>query len=60
MQLRKLLAESLEIDSIDCWENERTASALRAFGVRLHMTGRLATSRESMGLTEVDNVADHR
>ena len=39
MQLQKLLTESLTVDSIDCWENERTASALRALAVRLHSTG---------------------
>ena len=39
MQLQKLLTESLTVDSIDCWANERTASALRALAVRLHSTG---------------------
>ena len=39
MQFQKLLTELLTVDSIDCWENERTASALRALAVRLHSTG---------------------
>ena len=50
MQLQKLLTESLTVGSITCWENERTASALRTLAVRLHSTG--LSFRETASLLE--------
>src|SRR6056297_4194463 len=39
MQLADLLSETLEEDSQDVWENERTPTPVRRFGVRLHAAG---------------------
>ena len=50
MHLQKLLTESLTVDSIDCWENERTASALRALAVR-------SFSQQSIESTVNDSVS---
>jgi len=36
MQLADLLRETLDEDSQDVWENERTPTPIRRFGVRLH------------------------
>ena len=39
MQLADLLRETLDVDSQDVWENERTPTPVRVFGVRLHSMG---------------------
>src|SRR6056297_2079421 len=39
MTLADLLRETLETDSQDVWENERTPTPVRRFGVRLHTVG---------------------
>jgi hypothetical protein len=39
MQLADLLSETLDLDSQDVWENERTPTPVRVFGVRLHSMG---------------------
>ncbi|WP_153554661.1 IS6 family transposase [Halomicrobium sp. LC1Hm] len=39
MQLADLLREMLNEDSQDVWENERTPTPVRRFGVRLHTAG---------------------
>ncbi|MDL0121118.1 IS6 family transposase [Halobacterium salinarum] len=39
MKLADLLSESYEPDLEESWENERTATPVRAFAVRLHETG---------------------
>jgi putative transposase len=36
---QELLSETLETANLECWENERTATPVRAFAVRLHATG---------------------
>ena len=39
MELADLLSETLDEDSQDVWENERTPTPVRRFGVRLHTAG---------------------
>ena len=39
MSLADLLRKTLETDSQDVWENERTPTPVRRFGVRLHAAG---------------------
>jgi putative transposase len=39
MSLQELLSESLDAESNDVWERERTATPVRAFAVRLHLAG---------------------
>lgn len=39
MQLTDLLKETLDIDCDEVWENERTPTPVRVFGVRLHSMG---------------------
>ena len=39
MTLQELLTENIETPSIEYWDDESTASALRALAVRLHSTG---------------------
>jgi transposase-like protein len=39
MQLADLLRESLDVDCDEVWENERTPTPVRVFGVRLHSMG---------------------
>ena len=39
MQLADLLKETLDVESQDVWENERTPTPVRVFGVRLHSMG---------------------
>jgi putative transposase len=39
MTPKELLTETVEMSSIECWDDESTASALRALAVRLHSTG---------------------
>ena len=39
MNLQELLTETVETPSIEYWDDESTASALRALAVRLHSTG---------------------
>ncbi len=39
MQLADLLSETLDKDSQDVWENERTPTPVWRFGVRLHSAG---------------------
>ncbi|KOX92439.1 IS6 family transposase [Haloarcula rubripromontorii] len=39
MRLADLLRETLDVDSQDVWENERTPTPVRCFGVRLHSIG---------------------
>ena len=39
MQLANLLRDSLDVDCDEVWENERTSTPVRVFGVRLHSMG---------------------
>ena len=39
MQLADLLRETLDVDCEDVWENERTPTPVRVFGVQLHSMG---------------------
>ncbi|WP_436927566.1 IS6 family transposase [Halosimplex amylolyticum] len=39
MRLADQLRETLDVDSQDVWENERTPTPVRCFGVRLHSMG---------------------
>lgn len=39
MKLADLPSESYDADLEETWENERTATPVRAFAVRLHATG---------------------
>jgi transposase-like protein len=39
MTLADLLKETLDVDSQDVWENERTPTPVRVFGVQLHSMG---------------------
>ncbi|WP_255191956.1 IS6 family transposase [Natronobeatus ordinarius] len=39
MQLANLLRETLDVDCDEVWENERTPTPVRVFGVRLHSMG---------------------
>ena len=39
MKLRDLLGETLSVDCDEVWENERTPTPVRVFGVRLHSMG---------------------
>ncbi|ELZ15678.1 IS6 family transposase [Natrinema limicola] len=39
MQLANLLRESFDVDCDEVWENERTPTPIRGFGVRLHSMG---------------------
>ncbi|EMA70387.1 integrase catalytic subunit [Halorubrum kocurii JCM 14978] len=36
---QELLTETLETANLEFWERERTATPVRAFAVRLHVTG---------------------
>ncbi|WP_159904778.1 IS6 family transposase [Salinirussus salinus] len=51
MQLVDLLSETLDEDSQDVWENERTPTPARRFGVRLHSLGLLI--RETVAILEL-------
>jgi putative transposase len=55
MNLQELLTENVEIPSLECWDDESTASALRALAVRLHATGislrETAAVLESIGVS---------
>jgi len=51
MQLADLLRETLEMDSQDVWENERTPTPVRRFGVRLHTAG--LSIRETVAILEL-------
>lgn len=54
MTPQELLTETIETPSIECWNDEGTASALRALAVRLHSTGislrETAAALESIGI----------
>ncbi len=39
MTLEDLLRETSEVDCHEVWENERTPTAIRVLGVRLHSMG---------------------
>lgn len=39
MKLADLLRETVDVDSDEVWENERTPTSVRVFGVRLHSMG---------------------
>ena len=39
MKLGDLLRETLNVDCDEVWENERTPTPVRVFGVRLHSMG---------------------
>ena len=55
MTLQELLTENVETASIEYWDDESTASALRALAVRLHSTGvslrETAAALESFGVS---------
>ncbi len=51
ISLANLLRETLEIDSHDVWENERTPTPVRRFGVRLHTAG--LSIRETVVILEL-------
>lgn len=39
MKLASLLGETLNVDCDEVWENERTPTSVRVFGMRLHSMG---------------------
>jgi len=51
MQLAHLLRETLDEDSQDVWENERTPTPVRRFGVRLHTAG--LSIRETVAILDL-------
>ena len=51
MSLADLLRTTLETDSQDVWENERTPIPVRRFGVRLHAAG--LSIRETVAILEL-------
>jgi len=56
MTLADLLRETLETDSEDVWENERTPTPVQRFGVRLHSAG--LSIRETVAILDLLGV-DH-
>ncbi|WP_433633528.1 IS6 family transposase [Halomicrococcus sp. NG-SE-24] len=55
MTLEELLSESLDADLEESWENERTATPVRAFTVRLHAAGcSLRETREILALFGIE------
>ena len=55
MTNQKLLSEIIEPASIECWDDESTASALRALAVRFHATG--LSLRETAAVLECFGVS---
>jgi len=51
MQLADLLKETLDEDNQDVWENERTLTSVRRFGVRLHSAG--LSIRETVAILDL-------
>lgn len=51
MQLADLLRKTLDVDSKDVWENERTPTPVRRFAVRLHTAG--LSLRETVAILEL-------
>ena len=51
MQLADLLSETLNEDNQDVWENERTPTPVRRFGVRLHTAG--LSIRETVAILDL-------
>ncbi len=51
MQLADLLRETLDVDSQDIWENERTPTPVRRFEVRLHTAG--LSIRETVAILDI-------
>ncbi|KZX49936.1 IS6 family transposase [Haloarcula sp. K1] len=51
MKLADLLRETLDEDSQDVWENERTPTPVRRFGVRLHTAG--LSIRETVAILDL-------
>ncbi|AUG49067.1 IS6 family transposase [Haloarcula taiwanensis] len=51
MQLADLLRETLDEDSQDIWENERTPTSVRQVGVRLHTAG--LSIRETVAILDL-------
>ena len=51
MTLADLLRETLDEDSQDVWENKRTPTPVRRFGVRLHAAG--LSIRETVAILEL-------
>jgi len=51
MELADLLRETLETDDQDVWENERTPTPVRRFGVRLHTAG--LSIRETVAILDL-------
>jgi putative transposase len=54
MQAQEPLTVSLESSPLECWDEESTASALRALAVRLHSTG--LSLRETAAVLETFGV----
>jgi putative transposase len=57
MAAQELFIVSLELNPLECWDDESTASALRALAVRLHLTG--ISLRETAAALEQFGVTDH-
>ncbi|QGA84515.1 Transposase (plasmid) [Halomicrobium sp. LC1Hm] len=51
MELADLLRETLETDDQDVWENKRTPTPVRRFGVHLHTAG--LSIRETVAILEL-------
>ncbi|QIO25342.1 IS6 family transposase [Haloarcula sp. JP-L23] len=51
MELADLLKETLDEESQDVWENERTPTPVRRFGVRLHTAG--LSTRETVAILDL-------
>ena len=54
MHLQKLLEETLNTASLECWAEESTPTPVRAFGVRLHSAG--LSLRETAAVLELVGV----
>jgi len=57
MNLADLLRETLDEDNEDVWENERTPTPVRRFGVRLHTAG--LSIRETVEILDLLTVSSH-
>ena len=57
MTLADLLRETSDVDCDEVWENERTPTPVRVFGVRLHSMG--LSVREVAAVLELLGVGSH-
>ncbi len=58
MTLADLLRETIELPDNDVWENERTPTPVRVFGVRLHSMGPTSQSAVTFLYTSIISSLD--